>query len=67
MTNNCEKTKNEIFSVTHFAEENANNTKEVSSSISNQLNILNKVKTSSNRLSNLSNSLENKINIYKVE
>ncbi|EPY6471796.1 methyl-accepting chemotaxis protein [Clostridium sporogenes] len=67
LTNNCEKTKNEIFSVTHFAEENANNTKEVSGSISNQLNILNKVKTSSNRLSSLSNSLKNKINIYKIE
>lgn len=66
LTGNCEETKNKISSITTFAEKNADTTEEVSNSINEQLNLIHKVKASSNDLSELSTILESQLSVYKI-
>lgn len=63
---NFNATKNRITSITELCQKNSNNTNEISLSINEQLETLNKIKESSNTLLELSSSLENKIKIYEV-
>ncbi|KGM96900.1 chemotaxis protein [Clostridium novyi A str. 4552] len=66
LADNFNATKNKITTITELCQQNANHTNEISLSINEQLDILNKIKDSSNTLLELSYSLENKIKIYEV-
>ncbi|EDS78591.1 putative methyl-accepting chemotaxis protein [Clostridium botulinum C str. Eklund] len=66
LADNFNATKNKITAITELCQQNANHTNEISLSINEQLDTLNKIKYSSNTLLELSSSLENKIKIYEV-
>ncbi|KEH99290.1 chemotaxis protein [Clostridium botulinum C/D str. BKT12695] len=66
LDDNFNATKNKITAITELCQQNANHTNEISLSINEQLDTLNKIKDSSNTLLELSSSLENKIKIYEV-